>query len=559
MKKRILYLGVILILVGLLLFTLKPQPQPAADQNTDVYFFKQAKHNRDENSQRIFSVYTLDTFYATYEIEITDEVSETTAADLVDIIENDIDIAYKYLEGVTYNKPTIVVANWQLFSPAQLIDCYTIDSMAVVSKDAVYSGDYLASVLSAAYNINQPWVAYGVAGLISESLSVDIDLKDYYSKKDNMETLDLFGCRFYKNIEGYKKQPAVNTSVALTKYIEDNYGACEIISLVNNSNALNMIEAKNNWLNSLDILEKYSSVYEGQFDDYVFVPYRNFDISISCSFAEYRIQLAEYEYLLGDSNGIQKFLYKNKMGVTELKNILGSSGQTELLDLDKKIIYEIQNAAYRQDNNYYKAGSDVINLSAYAVEYAHIHETAHFFSPYNVPEKKYYNIFACLVEGFAGYLTTQVNNDYSVVESKLNDYEDIQRYMVTLYRIKESGCDGSSIFPYLIYSDIAEQSFLDYYISHGGDLYNKDHFDRELYTDAISYAIINTWRGNVYPHDEADTFWIYSMYESFISFLVDEYSIDYIILSLDNCNEIEDVFGKSIDELFNEWVVYLYR
>ncbi|MBN2878379.1 MAG: hypothetical protein JXN65_02005 [Clostridia bacterium] len=508
---------------------------------------------RSETSVRAFKAYSFSTRNADYIIEVRG-IGYASALKYVMTLENDI-LLIKNLCTDINGRPEIIVVNYNLFDGKEIIESLAFGSSVMTDSDKIASGEYRSALLGMLCGINEPWLRYGISGIIFGS-SYDTDmLKDYYSIDENIDTLDLFGCRFFENVAGEEKQYAAATAYALAEYISERYGDKELIKMARGYQSLDMENAKNEWLKSIGVENEYSSIYEGLFNDYIFEPTVGYDICITSSFAEYKIQIADEGYLLNTPSGIEKFLYKNKMGVLEMLGILNNSSQSSILNLDTFLKYQMLNNRYRIDN-YTDLQNQIIHINSYSAEAAHIHEAAYIFAPFNIPEEEYYKpnkLYSFFMEGFACYMASAVNHEYSQVESRIGEYTDVDTEFVRLRLIIDSSCDGSYVLPGYENASLIEQAYLDYYINSGGNIEDKNKFDRKLSMDAMSYAILSVLGNEAAMYDDN----LYCFYESFGEYIAETYGLDSMIKAIYSIEDIEGIFGKTGDELIDEWIDYL--
>jgi len=94
------------------------------------------------------------------------------------------------------------------------------NDVVVIEKDLIMTEELTYHLLSKLYDCEE-WVAYGLSKYLSGESTDEAFLKDYYSEKENVADLSLFGAKFYDLNPDKEEQKAVReTALSLFTYIK---------------------------------------------------------------------------------------------------------------------------------------------------------------------------------------------------------------------------------------------------------------------------------------------------------------------------------------------------
>lgn len=520
--------------------------------------WKEGVRSRSSDCIRTYKEWTVETSYASYAIEIEAVENQQQAEELIQKTEADLEKLREHLPGIDLNNPTIFIVIADLAEGKKVKASYASGSTVITDSDKVLSGEYLAALISSAAKINQPWIAYGIASMIRNDLPEDENLKLFYKNGGDINILGLFGARFYEEIAGEDFLYAKDTASSLVRYIQTQYGTDAIEDLILQKSTLDLSSVKADWLNHIEADVKYTYPFKNMFDSYEFLHSSDSSIQIIAPFASYQIKMqTEETYFLNSVDRLELFLYKNKKAVEELLSILNESPAAKFLNLNELLNYDIDESA-SPSTSYTDKPTNVTYLHERGIEYAHLHEAAHVYQPFNVPaNKEDTDLYGWVIEGFASYMTTQVTNEFSCYITNLSDGTITDLDYLILARAIERNWDGSTYFQHG-YSDSASNSakleryLKEYYLLHD-TIIGLETFDRSFYMDALAYAIAKAV-GNDVSDKKINR---YPQYESFVGYLVNQYSLEHVIQTVADYAMIKEVFGKSAEELFVEWERYL--
>ncbi|MDD3970821.1 MAG: hypothetical protein PHY13_01225 [Clostridia bacterium] len=544
MKNKIILLLIPILMLSLLCSCNKPSE--SSPPLNEIY---EAKHQRDEISSRIFSVYKMETEKAVYEIEKMEGIDSIKAEEIVNDIENLVKKIIAYNEELYITKPTIIVTQYDIKTGVEFEVAYCINSTVVVNFDMLESYDLTYCIVEAMSSIDDHWLLHGITGSVLEITIDQNQLQTYYSNPDNLNTLDFFGMRFMYEFNGEESAYAKHTAIALYKYIKDKNGFNSIVSFNPQIQIKVTKDMKNEWLESIGVNNIYDSMYDGLFNGYRFNKKGDFDITIISSFAEYNIVMQEDErFLLSSIDNVELFLYKNLMGVKELKERLSASKYYDKLKTDELIVYEI-NESLLWGGGQTPMESGVVELNSIGIEFFHIHETVHsIFHNHDQPT----SLFTYLQEGLACYLSSTATSFYTYFTNPVSKEPYYEEHNI-ISLLHENNANGQTFVKLYDNSQVLEQNLLDYYLSHGGKIGSLEDFNLSLYADAMSYAILKAYEGNLNNVN------LYPIYESYVTYLVNTYSLDHVIGANIDVGKFEEIFGKSNEIIFSEWKDYLFE
>ncbi|HQM97230.1 MAG TPA: hypothetical protein PK705_09515, partial [Clostridia bacterium] len=466
---------------------------------------------------------------------------------IINDIENIVKKIITYKKELFVTKPTIIITQYDIKTGVKFEEAYCINNTVVVNFDMLESYDLTYCIVEAMSNVHDYWLLHGIAGSVMDITTDPDQLQVYYNDPDNLNTLDFFGMRFMNEFNGEDTSYAKQTAIALYKYIEDKYGFDSIVSLEPQIQINITKDMKNEWLKSIGVSNIYDSKYDGLFTGYRFTKKDNYDITIISSFAEYNIVMQEDErFLLSSIDNLELFLYKNLMGVAELKERLSASKHYDKLNTDGVIVYEIDQSL---NHSRYNSIRGLIELNTFYIESAHIHETMHYIFQGYYPVQGT-DSYTYLSEGLACYLSSTATKFYTYVTDPLKNKSYYAEHDV-ISSVDERNANGQTLVNAFENSQVLERNLLDYYLSHGGEIGPLEDFSKSLFADAMAYALLKTYGDNV-EHAKS-----YSIYESYVTYLVNNYSLDHVIGANIDCESFEEIFGKSHEIMFDEWKEYI--
>lgn len=560
MTKYIKLISIMIVAVFLLTVIAGCEIRISGEDNTQkdteiVITFESVTHTRSDASQRMYGALAATYNGVDYEIEAACVETQAEAKEIVKSIDTDITKVMNFFEDLdVHAPPTVLVVTKDIMDGKDLVQSYHYDNTVITTIEHINNKEYLHALVGVMLDSNINWINYGLAGQISSIYVNKYDIKTYLSTSNNIEVLDFFGARFYKTVDGNDTDNMIMVTQAFVDYYIRTFGKDVFLSYITSESMSDLVKEKNEWLDHLGLGQNYAIKNNIVFKNYKFSQYPSYDFEISSPYAIYRIRMyTGDEYYFSSIDRLIYLLTKNVLAIREVKAYLADTiSDKSLIEFDTIPIYNIDEAIAK--SAYTDGDTNVIMLHFPLFEFAHIHEYVHTITPINstTPTGNGYFYF---VEGIACYITSSVNNEYSCNITNFDTYEQYNKRQIDTEEIVNKESDT--------YKSLDEHGkylatkFLDYYTSHATDLTEFSDFSMKLYTDAYSYALFELVEK--YPTVDTSDYYDYAFYESFVGYLVDEYSLEQVLQAIQDYDNIEAIFGKSFDELHSDWKENLYQ
>lgn len=512
----------------------------------------EGKYPRGENSNRIFDEWKSTTEYADYCIEKEQAKSEDEAVEFIKKIDSDIKKIKKYSKTEEVNRSQIVIVQSDLIDGRNLEQTYSKENTIVTSKELVLSDEYLPVLIMQTLQLDEFWLAHGVAAIILDHQINVETLANYYNSDGDMGILGLFNGRFFASLSGEDLQMVYDTAVSLYRYINETYGKEECLRLLAGTSTLNLKDIKSDWLNSIQVFIPYDYKFEGALKGYQAYKSTKSDIWIEGPYANYDVQIfSDGSHFISSPYRLELFLYHNYLAIKELRKILLEQNSEYLLNFNRVPLYQIN--WDEPEGAFTHVDENIIYLHTEFLFQAHLHEMVHMIA---VVSEDYISEDVWLQEGFACFMTTKVNNNNSCYFHDLEGYPDSSIEYLYINGMKNNHYDGSVLRDKYGDENIEsiEKDLIFYYEKMNGTLDTPDDFNRRLYMDALSYAVLKN-RGEVVLEDIVID--KYPLYESFVSYLVDENSLDCVIQAVAKSDSVENIFHKDFKSLQKDWISFL--
>ena len=221
------------------------EAKPTTDPTPEVIVsatLQESRHNRDEIVPRIFNTLSAESNVAkiTFEVTKTTDRSEIDEAyqSIITMIEQVLD----HFPIKTAEKPEFIVLERD-GSGKPLEHPQFYGNLTLIPYSAIESGQILEIIIKGIAYESEPWVAYGLVGIISDDqVEVDLDLIQDTNK------LFLTGISYEAE---YVTDDDLAASKALagsfTQYILANYGEDVLMELIENSSTLDVYDAVKAW------------------------------------------------------------------------------------------------------------------------------------------------------------------------------------------------------------------------------------------------------------------------------------------------------------------------
>jgi hypothetical protein len=516
-----------------------------------VYEFTEVRHSRDEILPRVFDALSSNTDRAQYLIE-SEGVTESQANDVVASVEKDLEKIENFFGEKSLPKLNIIVSKYGE-NGKPLEEAYQKNRAVIMPAVSAQSFEYYASLVSACSEC-EPWIAYGVSGILSGTKADNRRIAEYFESRDNLNILGLSGLRFYECVGGEEEvNKAKEVSVSLVRYIDDKYGRDELIKLAGKKSGLDLAEVKRNWLKSIGVKRGYEYPYEGQFADFEFTSSKNYDVIASCGSFTFNIKwLGDKEDELNSADSAESFLVKSVNQAELARTFLEeNTDNPDKLNTDARVRVFIDEDIHRYHDSggYAETETDSIYLYNDLGTWAFMHELVHIYTgsmTYNGKFVKW------LSEGVCEYVSAIRFDGYHMDEWM--GFTDCNMRYADLKSIYEK------TYPYLASLDpVWTDRLLGYYLSHGGSLDSSEEFDTALFYDSCAYSNLQMYRdsgnsaGMLIPEFGYDPIGSYVFATSFTNWLAEQYSFTDVLDAALDYSSFETTFGKDFMTLQEEW------
>lgn len=513
--------------------------------------FEYITHKRTEKSMRMYKALTADYNGVVYDIESSCVEDEESAKNLILSVDSDIQRVVEFFGELKLVTPKVTIFNINNQHGEELLYSYNEENMIATTIDFIASGEYFNALIGAMLDNDIPWVNHGLAGQFQNNAVDEDEIKVYLS--ENIDVLDFFGARYYKTVPENDWAHATEITKAFVDYYINVYGITSLIDYIRDDEKIDLVKEKNVWLDYLGLQEQYANDINIAFQNFEFSACSSYDFEINSPYAIYRIKMNDGENcVLSSLYNLKYFLTKNILAMDEVKAFLSNRiSNKELIELDMIPLYDINEMGMSR-RVYADPYDNIVKIHRATLETAHIHEYVHIITPINEedmldPEIDYeYSYF---VEGIACYVTSSVNNEYSCNYTDFNTYETFNEYQVWTEKIYKNESDIIGSFNKQ--NQFFVTKYLEYYTSHAYDFIEFTDFNMKLYSDSYSYALLNLQEK--YPSAQIKNYDYYALYESFVGYLADEYSLEQVMQALDDYHKVQEIFGKSFEELQSEW------
>ena len=515
-------------------------------------------HKRDEYISRNFETMTLNDGEFTYHIEMNKEDIENGNLEAYKEQLTEVKEAQQSIEKLLGN-----VLEKEIQEP---IEIYFLENtnnyegwndVVVIEKDLIMTEELTYHLLSKLYDCEE-WVAYGVSKYLLGESADEAYLQEYYSEKENVADLSLFGVKFYDLNPDKEEQKAVReTAISLFTYIlTEHKTAISALFDMSENGSEQVMKWKNDWLKARGILEAYENEKEGvvrqlrfvsavgrypvlmKFENYVF--YLN-DAMFEAERME-TLDSAEKEFLgaFADVMDIEKYLFEN---------------------LSEDILQKIQNRKQSITKCYFKT-EESTHSDSYVMEWKiHLSEISSF------PHESVHNILIdnsnhfeigteWIKEGLAEYLAVSLygKNRSRALGTKFEQYylnwdnlepaESVEyeiarnhnKEVFELY-LSEGGKLGETGFDYVRFSEIY--------------LYTEKCISNPEDKPWVKYDGLSGVYGMQLKNGTGD--WSYMECMEFVEYLVERFGIQKVMEVNYEPKRIEEILGDTLMNLHKEW------
>ena len=216
-----------------------PNPTPDALVSATL---QESKHNRDEIVPRIFNTLSAESDQAKFTFEVSKTTDRIKIDEIYATIICTIEQVLDRFPIKTAEKPEFIVLERD-GSGKPLEHPQFYGNLTLIPYSAIESGQILEIIIKGIAYESEPWVAYGLAGIISDDqVEVDLDLIQ--------DTNKLFLTGISYEVEYVTDDDLVASKAlagAFMQYILANYGEDVLMELIENSSSLDVYDALKAW------------------------------------------------------------------------------------------------------------------------------------------------------------------------------------------------------------------------------------------------------------------------------------------------------------------------
>lgn len=560
------------LLVALFLSGLAMSLEDAAP-GSQRYQIMQGKHERDAYVQRDYATWNIETDLAVYTIEQYDftwkwQVKKSEAIKVTEKIDAQLAQMTSYC-GPIDEKIQVHVVSMNI-ADISLRDAYAAGDTVYLTFEHIRLENYLEALARTYLHQYPPWIAYGVAGVIAGDFLSEAYIADYFHYVDNTDLLRLTGVRFCRAICGeYDVAVAKGIASSLVRYLKKQSVDDTLLSVLHTSD---IVEAKRAWLEDIGVEMPYAYAYEAFWDGIDFsqsalynMVMDSTDLRFAINWNMGHVQPKE-GYRAFNASALEQLVITSTMALQQTKGVISKNvtkaQQTELQEPVTFVIDERLFDQYAQQmTKVNKALLEVVDvvspvdrevwLTPQSIDplqtgYAIAHEIVHVF----LPEEHLW-----LREGLASYIAmTLPRCDVP--------YQNLDGLYEMLYTLQQGEAVSLDAEDEQMMHDLV--AVVACYEKNGGSLASKTTFNPVLYTHA---AAITITPAQVSPDDAAFSIgereWhgsiTHASYTSFVSYLVQKYTLKNVIKVAVSYDRLEKVFGKPLDALQADWMKSLQK
>ena len=216
-----------------------PNPTPDALVSATL---QESKHNRDEIVPRIFNTLSAESDQAKFTFEVSKTTDRIKIDEIYATIICTIEQVLDRFPIKTAEKPEFIVLERD-GSGKPLEHPQFYGNLTLIPYSAIESGQILEIIIKGIAYESEPWVAYGLVGIISDDqVEVDLDLIQ--------DTNKLFLTGISYEVEYVTDDDLVASKAlagAFMQYILANYGEDVLMELIENSSSLDVYDALKAW------------------------------------------------------------------------------------------------------------------------------------------------------------------------------------------------------------------------------------------------------------------------------------------------------------------------
>lgn len=453
--------------------------------------------------------------------------------------------ANEYLDKITddmelieqrFQKPTNKIVEVSIIEEPLANGMYVGGNKVYCTEEEIQDNTYRVALVRACYNLTEPAMMHGLEGYVFGEEPDRDNLREYYSKTEDISVLSLFGARFY---EGWNTDEEIriakDTATSLVSYLVEQGKEEFILSQA-------VTAEKNEWLKSIGVERIYENPYEFADNLIDFSKSKEYSLIMYSDEANYYLTSIDS---LSTTQAVEEFIYKDYEGRKYILDYLEENAPNnfQYIQTDVKPEYFISSTEPIFGGITVTSGKITLWFP-----FAHLHEYVHVITGLSAGAHKLW-----MNEGLAEYLSRIIYpNNYPVQVDFEGITPDNLPDSPEFYRIG-----------------------MQYYKDQGGK-FPPEEIDRRLYMDAIVYgsaleskvdesvaagSIARIYGVNDFDKEGGNEL-TYKQAASFTAYLIDEFSLDTYLdyyIGARRGESFEEVFGITYEDAKEDWIEYFQR
>lgn len=529
-RKIILLLIVVFILVTSILGCASEiQNEIEEETEIEVPEFSQSYSSRDELYPVSFKVYSAED--EELKLSIGDTIYDPDeATEFYKCVKEDINLVAN-----VFGDERIVPVSFYLVEEPYDGGCYARGNRVYCTIEDVREKNYRLPLMQACLSLTEPWMVEGAAAYVFSEEQDDQVLLEYYTSTEDIDILGLFGAYFYPEFASEEEMKvAKGTAASIATYIIDKHGIDSFFES-------NETSYRQEWLQSIGVDREYFDEYSSTLGGLLYSHTKDYPLIIRANKAEFYFQIIP-EYM--DT-------------VEQIKTVIidaleGSEFVMEYIRVNAPRNYKRLSENFEGVVRYYfvtdtwKGYMGTADADFKVIEARHgsviIHELTHIFIPGSfsksiwqfegIAEYFNYNVYPTqtLKETYYEYLTW----DFSGSDNRSKALSLCQDYYLSHAPLPESPQDMEI--------GLLFEAFAVIPITHP-----ELRFDTKLYRSVLEVRgrSDNGVVGNELTYQQAYLF---------ISYLIDNYSLDTVLDFCQDGADFKTIFGDSYESLKAQWI-----
>lgn len=530
MERKIILLSIVVFILVTSILGCASEIHNEIEEETEseVPEFSQSYSSRDELYPVSFKVYSAED--EELKLSIGDTIYDPDeAAEFYKYIKEDINLVAN-----VFGDERIVPVSFYLVEEPYAGGCYARGNRVYCTIEDVREKNYRMALMQACLSLTEPWMVEGATVYVFGEKPDDEVLLEYYASTDDIDILSLFGAYFYHVFASEQEMKiAKDTAASLATYIIDEHGINSFLESYKTS-------YRQKWLGSIGVDREYSDEHRSTLDGLLYSYTKDYPLIINADEATFYFQI----------------IPENMVTVEQVKTVVTDALEGSELIMEHIRVNAPRNYERLKDNpagvkfyfmpelpGGYMGG--LANADFKEIEARHarvvIHELTHIIIPRSRGNKSIWQF-----EGIAEYFNYDVYPTYT-------NKEIYYKYYLTDYAS----------------TDEVLSLCQDYYLKHAPFPEDPQDMDLSLIIEAI--AVTTLTHPELYREDSrlfrsvleiagrrengsVGNELTYEQSYLFISYLIDNYSLDTVLDYCQNNADFEAIFGDSYEDLKAQWI-----